>query len=78
MNLYNELSRYNEYTCPDYFYEAWRTLFAGWNPPDRQEVLRRAEFDLLEDENRRSQIVFNRDRKKLPRLESAKWNWSSK
>lgn len=78
MNLRKELGRYNEWTVPEYLYEAWRILFADYNSSNKQEILRQAEFDLQEEEQARKQHVFNRSRRQMERLENAKFNWSSK
>jgi hypothetical protein len=63
---------------PDYLFEVWRILFEGYDPPDKQEILRQAKHDLQEEENLRKQQIFNRDRRQLPKLERAKYNWNAK
>lgn len=78
MNLRSELRKYDEVTVPDHLFEAWRILFIGYNPPDRQEILEYAEKELQERENRRRQRNFNVGRVQLPKRETAKWNWNSK
>ena len=84
MNLRKELSKYNEYTCPDYLYEAWRALYAGNKPANArsqvliQEVMQQAEFDLQERTNACRQQLFNANRRSNPKWENAKYNWSSR
>lgn len=75
MNLRKRLERYNEHSCPDYLYSAWRILFRGNDPPDKKEILQRAGFDLREEELARSQKVFNRDRYGIEGRELRKYNW---
>lgn len=78
MNLRKELSYYNEWSVPDYLYDAWRIMFRESSPSDKQEILRQAEFDLQENEELRRQHFFNQNRRQMTRLENAKFNWSSK
>ena len=78
VNLRKELEHYTDITCPDYLYDAYRSIVYGERLPNRAEILRQAEQDIVEDENRRVQEIFNRDRRQMPRLESAKWNWNTK
>ncbi len=78
MSLKQELDRYNQWTVPDYLYDAWRILFEGHRPPDRQEILRQAEQDLHEDELGRQQANFNRDRRKMLDRVVLPFNWSNK
>jgi len=77
-NLRKELERYDAWTVPDYLYDAWRILLAEYNPPNKREILRQAEFDLHEEELTRLQDVFNRDRRQMGERTKLKFNWSSK
>lgn len=75
MKLRKYLSKYNEYTCPDYYYLAWKILFEGDNPPDKKEILKQAEKDMKEEERLKPQFIFNRDRRKMGGLGKRKYNW---
>ena len=75
MSFREELSRYNEWTCPDYLYDAWRVLFANYQPQNAQELLRWAEIDLQERKDTCTQRVFNANRRSNSKWEKAKFNW---
>lgn len=72
-NLKKFLSKYNEWTCPDNYYFAWRMLFLE-DKKDRR-VIRQAEEDMREEEKLRLQHNFNRDRRKMKDIGKRKYNW---
>jgi hypothetical protein len=69
------LERYDEYTCPDNYYEAWRILFTHYYPKDKDQVLNQALFDLEEVESLRPQHQFNKNRRKMLGFSERKYNW---
>ncbi len=75
MELKEELGRYDEWTCPDYLFLAWRILFAGSNPPDRKILLDQAREDLIEREDIQRERRFNSGRMQRPDLVKLPWNW---
>lgn len=81
-DLRTELSRYNEFTVPEYLYEAYTILFLGkedrYTTKQRREILDKAWQDLNEDELLRKERVFNRDRRQLPGKTKKKFNWGSR
>lgn len=79
--LYKELkqylSQYDEYSCPDNYFLAWRSLFL---PSIKQEdwldkVLKDAIEDYKEELHLADQAVFDRQRRKHKRTGKEKWNW---
>jgi len=75
IDLEVELDRYDEWTCPDYLFLAWRILFASSNPPDRKTILDQARADLVEREEVRRQRIFDSNRRQMEDLVKLPWNW---
>ncbi len=65
MKLKEFLSKYNEYNCPDNYYEAWLILFANRQYKNRADILKYAEIDMKEQLNSLYLKFFNENRVKL-------------
>jgi hypothetical protein len=69
------LSHYNDTTCPDYLYLAFRVLILGEDRPDRPLVISTALKDLAESEKTATVEKFNVSRRHMEGLELRKYNW---
>ena len=72
------LSRYNEFTVPDYYFCTWRILFQGTEYLDRREILGQAEKDMQDEISHRPMKLFNSNRRQMEGTVALKLNWDGK
>lgn len=73
MNLKEYLSQFNDLTCPDYYYQAYKILFMEGRKD--YSILSQAEKDMEEELRLRPQTLFNNNRRKMGGLGKRKYNW---
>ena len=72
------LSRWTYHTVPDYYWEAWRVLFWDARYKNREEILKQAKEDMVEELQTRRFVSFDSNRRQLAPDDYFPWFWGTK